>query len=380
VAGRFDRTTCLGAGSPDRTAVGDLEKGILVLNGHRFARAAIVGVLTFATLGLAACGGDDDSGDSDDTAADGTTAGTTAETAESGDSGEMVTVGFVAVGPEGAWRAANEANIQATFTKEAGFDLKYAPAANLDQQSQIDAFTSFVDEGVDVILLSATEGAGWEDSLRRAQEAEIPVVLIDRGIEPDDPSLYVTRIAPDNVQVSKGLAEWAVGAFPDGARYFTLEGPAGVSVVNERNRGWDEVIGEVPGFEKVGAQTANWTVEEAKSVFETVLKAENNDIQLVFAQNDEMGLGAALAVEEAGLTPGVDVKIATIDGTRGALEALAAGRLSFVAEYNPLFGETALDVVNKTLAGEEVESSVIVPSGTFESPEAAAEALPSREY
>jgi ABC-type sugar transport system substrate-binding protein len=355
-----------------------LEKGIHVLNGHRFARAAIVATLTLATLGLAACGGDDD--DSEATAPDGTTAGAAATTAEAGDSGDLVTVGFVAVGPEGAWRAANEANIQATFTKEAGFDLKYAPAANLDQQSQIDAFTSFVDEGVDVILLSATEGAGWEDSLGRAQEAEIPVILIDRGIEPDDPSLYVTRIAPDNVSVSKGVAEWALAEFPDGARYFTLEGPAGVSVVNERNRGWDEVIGEVPALEKVGAQTANWSTEEAKSVFETVLKAENNDIQLVFAQNDEMGLGAALAVEEAGLTPGVDVKIATIDGTRGALEALAAGRLSFVAEYNPLFGATALDVVNKTLAGEEVESSVIVPSGTFDSPDAAADALPTREY
>ena len=105
-------------------------------------------------------------------------------------------------------------------------------------------------------------------------------------------------------------------------------------------------------LKKVGAQTANWSTEEAKSVFETVLKANNNDIQLVFAQNDEMGLGAVQAVEEAGLNPGKDVKIATIDGTKPALEALAAGELSFVAEYNPLFGETALDVVKKALDGE----------------------------
>jgi simple sugar transport system substrate-binding protein len=110
------------------------------------------------------------------------------------------------------------------------------------------------------------------------------------------------------------------------------------------------------------------------------LRANNNDIQLVFAQNDEMGLGAALAVEEAGLTPGVDVKIATIDGTRGAMEALAEGRLSFVAEYNPLFGETLLDVVRKALAGETVDSYIIVPSLTFDSPEAAQEALPDRQF
>jgi len=293
---------------------------------------------------------------------------------------DLATIGFVAVGPEGAWRQANESNIQDTFTKEAGFDLKYAPATNNDQKSQIDAFTSFVDEGVDVILLSATEGSGWEDSLERAKEAEIPVVLIDRGIEPDDTSLYATRIAPDNIAVSESVADWAKTAFPEGGKYFTLEGPAGVSVVNERNEGWDDVIGSDSSFTKIGAQTANWSTEEAKSVFETVLKSNGNDVQLVFAQNDEMGLGAVQAVEEAGLTPGVDVKIATIDGTKSALEALSAGKLSFVAEYNPLFGDTALEAVQKLLDGDSVESSIVVESATFDSPEAATTALPDRKF
>jgi galactofuranose transport system substrate-binding protein len=348
-----------------------------------FAFVAVVA----ASIGVAACGSDDDASDdgaSATEATEATEATTATDSTESGSdaapSGDPISVGFVAVGPEGAWRAANEANMQETFSTENGFDLKYAPATNLDQKSQIDAFTSFVDEGVDVILLSATEGAGWEDSLTRAQEAEIPVILIDRGIDPDDPSLYVTRIAPDNFEVSKGVAEWAVGEFPDGANYFVLEGPAGVSVVNERNDGWDSVMDDQSQFVKVGAQTANWSAEEGKSVMETVLKANDNNIQLVFAQNDEMGLGAALAVEEAGLVPGVDVKIATIDGTKGAMEALAAAQLSFVAEYNPLFGDTAVDVVMKALAGESVDSYIIVPSGTFNSPEAAQEALPTRQY
>jgi ABC-type sugar transport system, periplasmic component len=323
-------------------------------------RRTLMGVAGAAVLALAlsACGGGNGAEGDDD----------------------RIVIGFVAVGPEGAWRAANEQNIKDTFTAEAGYELKYAPATNLDQQSQIAAFTSFVDEGVDIILLSATEATGWEASLRRAQEAGIPVILVDRGIEPDDSSLYVTRVAPDNIEVAKAVANWAVKEFPDGANYFTLEGPPGVGVVNERNKGWDSVIGSRPEFVKVGAQTANWSAEEAKSVFETVLRANNNNIQLVFAQNDEMGLGAALAVEEAGLVPGVDVKIATIDGTRGALEALADGRLSFVAEYNPLFGETLVEVVRKALAGESVDSYIIVPSLTFDSPEAAAEALPNRKF
>lgn len=323
---------------------------------RRIATIAAAGAIA---LGLAACSSGTGSTDGGD---------------------DLATVGFVAVGPEGAWRQANETNIQDTFTKEAGFDLKYAPATNNDQKSQIDAFTSFVDEGVDVILLSATEGSGWEDSLERAKEAEIPVVLIDRGIEPDDTSLYATRIAPDNIAVSESVAEWAKSALPEGGKYFTLEGPAGVSVVNERNEGWDEVIGADSAFTKIGAQTANWSTEEAKSVFETVLKSNGNDVQMVFAQNDEMGLGAVQAVEEAGLTPGKDVKIATIDGTKSALEALSESKLSFVAEYNPLFGDTALEAVQKLLDGDTVESSIVVESATFDSPEAAATALPDRKF
>ena len=297
-----------------------------------------------------------------------------------GSSDDPVTIGFVAVGPEGAWRQANEQNIQDTFTEDAGYTLKYAPATNLDQKSQIDAFTSFIDEGVDLILLSATEGSGWEESLGRAQEAEIPVILIDRGIEPDDTELYATRLAPDNVAVSTSVAEWAKSTFPDGAKYFVLEGPAGVSVVNERNEGWAQAMEGESAFTDLGSQTANWSTEEAKSVFETVLKSNGNDVQLVFAQNDEMGLGAAQAVQEAGLTPGEDVKIATIDGTKAALEALAAGTLSFVAEYNPLFGEQALEAVNTVLDGGDVESYIQIESTTFDSPEAAEEALPDRKY
>jgi len=322
-----------------------------------FAGVALAGAMAFS---LVACSSGDDS----------------AGSANSGE--ELTTIGFVAVGPEGGWRTANEQNIQDSFSKENGFDLKYAPATNGDQNSQITAFTSFIDEGVDAILLSATEATGWESVLKRAQEAEIPVVLLDRGIEPNDTSLYTSHIAPDNVGISASAAEWANEQFPDGAKYVVLEGPPGLSVVNDRNKGWDENVAD--NLTKLESQSANWSTEEAKSVFETILKANNNDVQLVFAQNDEMGLGAALAVEEAGLKPGTDVKIITIDGTKAALEALAAGRLSFVAEYNPLFGDTAIDVVNSALAGESVESEIVVPSVTFDSPEAAAEALPTRQF
>ena len=291
--------------------------------------------------------------------------------------GDVITVGFVAVGPEGGWRDANEQAVKDAFTTEAGFDLKYAPAASpSDQKSQLDAFSTFVNDEFDVILLTATEASGWEDSLELAKEAEIPVILLDRGVDaPED--LYVTRIAPDNVQVAGQVGAWAAETFPEGANYYVLEGVPGLSVVQERNDGFNAEIEGKSGWNLVGAQTANWSTDEGKSVIETVLKANNNDIQFIFAQNDEMGIGAAQAVVAAGLVPGTDVKIATIDGTLGALEALAAGELSFVAEYNPFFGDIAVDVVKKALAGDAVDAVIIVDGETFDSPEAAQAALDS---
>ena len=313
-----------------------------------------VGVGALA-LGLAGCSGGGDSGD-----------------AESGD--DLTTVGFVAVGPEGGWRDANEQAIKDAFTEEAGFDLKYAPAASpTDQKSQIDAFATFVNDEVDVILLTATEASGWDDSLELAQEAEIPVILLDRGVDSSE-DLYVTRIAPDNVNVAGTVGDWAVETYPEGANYYTLEGVPGLSVVNERNEGFDAAIEGKDGWNEIGSQTANWTADEGKSVIETVLK-ENPDLQFIFAQNDEMGIGAAAAVTAAGLVPGTDVKIATIDGTTPALEALAAGELSFVAQYNPFFGDLAVDAVNAALAGESVEKNIIVPGETFDSAEAGQAAL-----
>jgi galactofuranose transport system substrate-binding protein len=334
-------------------------------NRRRRRLTALAGALTLV-IGLSAC-----------TPTPSPSPAATPDTTPAGTG--LVTVGFVAVGPEGAWRNANEQNVQDTFTKAAGFDLKYAPAANLDQKSQIDAFTAFVDEGVDIILLSATEATGWEASLKRAQEAEIPVILVDRGISPDDTSLYATRLAPNNVSVARSIAEWLVSNHPEGGEYITLEGPAGVGVVDERNQGFDEVMSSHPEWVKVGAQTANWKVDEGKSVTETFLKS-NPNIRFIFAQNDEMGLGASEAVTEAGKVVGKDVLIATIDGTRNAMEALAAGKLSFVAEYNPLFGDQLLEAVKKALAGEAQPSYIEVVSTTFDSPEAAQAALPDRKF
>ncbi len=321
------------------------------------ARAAIVAAAAVSLFGLTACS----------TAINGADALVTGATAGPAATKELVKVGFVAVGADDAWRAANEADIRGSFTKEAGFDLEFSPAKNRDQKSQIAAFNAFVDEGVKVILLSATDSTGWEDSLTRAQLAQIPVILIDRGIEPDKTSLYATRIAPGDAEAGKAIATWALTAFPEGTSYFVLEGPPGSTVVKDRNNGWDGVMTAHPEFVKIGAEQANWSADDAKADTATMLAATENGVGLIFAQSEEMALGAIQAVEEAGLVPGTNVKIVTIGASKDALQALFDGRLSFVAEYNPLLGQTAVKVVRTVLGGATIDPLVAVPSATFAS-------------
>ncbi len=320
------------------------------------SRAVTVVAATMGLVGLTACS----------TAINGADALNTLATAGPS-SAPLSTVGFVAVGPDDAWRAANEADMRAAFTEEEGFDLDFAPAQNRDQESQIEAFNAFVDEGVDVILLSATESSGWEDSLARAQLAEIPVILIDRGIEPDKTNLYATRIAPGDAAAGKALASWALAAFPEGVSYFVLEGPSGSPVVNDRSSGWDGVMIDHPEFVKIGAEAADWSLEQAKSKTATMLAVPENGVSLIVAQNEAMALGAIQAVEEAGLVPGTNVKIVTVGGSRETMQALFDGRLSFVAEYNPLLGQTAVKVVRAVLAGGTIDPLVAVPSATYAS-------------
>ena len=261
----------------------------------------------------------------------------------SSDSGKK-TVGFVAVGPEGGFRTANEKDIQKAF-EDAGFDLTYSPTQNNDQQKQIQAFNKFVNDEVDAIILSSTEDSGWDDSLKKAAEAEIPVFTVDRNVDVKDAEAkkaIVAHIGPSNVWCGEQAAEFVNKNFPDGANGFILEGPAGLSVVKDRGTGWgNKVASNVKVLE---SQSANWSTDEAKTVTAGLLdKYKSDNPQFIFAQNDEMGLGAAQAVDAAGLKG--KVKIITIDGTKNALQALVDGDLSYVIEYNPIFGKETAQAV-----------------------------------
>lgn len=314
-------------------------------------------VAASALVSLAACGSGSDS----------------SSEAKSGSKDGSYKVGFVAVGPEGGFRTANEKDIQDAF-KKAGIELIYSPTQNNDQQKQIQAFNKFVNDEVDAIVLSSTEDSGWDESLKLAKEAEIPVFTVDRNVDTKlskDESPIVSHIGPSNEWAGEQAAKFVNENFKDGANGFILEGPAGLSVVKDRQTGWDKAINS--NIKVLESQSANWSTDEAKTVTAGLLdKYRGDNPQFVFAQNDEMGLGAAQAVDAAGMKG--NVKIITIDGTKAALQALVDGDLSFVIEYNPIFGETTATAVKDYLDGKKIESNYEIESKTF-TLESAKEAL-----
>ncbi|TFC05652.1 ABC transporter substrate-binding protein [Cryobacterium adonitolivorans] len=291
---------------------------------------------------------------------------------------EDLIVGFSQVGAESGWRAANTKDIQAAF-EDAGIELKFSDAQQ-KQENQIKAIRSYIQQGVDVIAFSPVVESGWDTVLKEAKDADIPVVLTDRSVDSADTSLYVSFLGSDFVEEGKKAGNWATEEFADAdaVKIIQLEGTTGSAPAIDRAEGFADVIGSDPKFEIVASQTGDFTRSGGKQVTEALLKS-NPDVDLIYAHNDDMGLGAIEAIEAAGLKPGVDIKILTIDAVKDGMQALADGKINFIVECSPLLGKQLVDIVNKVVAGEEVETRIVTEETTFTQEEAIA-ALPDRQY
>jgi len=328
------------------------------------ARTRLTGVLAgVAVLALAACssGGGSTDGSSNDAGGDG------------GGGGDTISVGFSQVGAESGWRAANTKSIQESLTAENGIDLKFSDAQQ-KQENQIKAIRDFIDQGVDVIAFSPVVETGWDEVLQEIKDAEIPVVLVDRTVDTTVEDPYVTWIGADFKQEGITAGEWVKANYPD-AKIFELQGTLGSGAQVDREAGFDATVGE---SHILGKASGNFTRAEGKAAMEAALQAYP-DMNLLFAHNDDMGLGAIEAIEAAGKVPGKDIKIITIDGVRDGMQALADGKINFIVECSPLLGPQLMDLAKKIVAGEEVPARVVTEETTF-TQEQAREALPSRQY
>ena len=289
-------------------------------------------------------------------------------------------VGFAQVGAESAWRTANSASMRGEAEKR-GVDLKFVDAQQ-KQENQIKAIRAFIAQKVDVILLAPVVSAGFEPVLKEAKAAKIPVILTDRSVTVSDPSLYVTFIGSDFTEEGRRVGKWLVEKTGGKGNIVELQGTTGAAPAIERKKGFEEAIAGSPDLKIVMSQTGEFTRAKGKEVMQAFIKSaqgKNEKIDVVFAHNDDMALGAIQALQEAGMKPGTEPLVVSIDGVKGAFEAMVAGTLNATCECNPLIGPIVFDTAEKIVAGQTVDKKLVTHDDFYDQSNAKA-ALPDRKY
>ena len=257
-----------------------------------------------------------------------------------------MTVGFSQIGSESGWRAA-ETSVAKTEAEKRGITLKIADAQQ-KQENQIKAIRSFIAQGVDAIFIAPVVQTGWEPVLQEAKEADIPVFLLDRNITVKDDSLFMTGVAADSVHEGAVAADWLVRQLDGKAcNVVELQGTVGASVALDRKKGFLDTVAKVPTIKIIRTQSGDFTRSKGKEVMESFIKAENNgkNICAVYAHNDDMAIGAIQAIKEAGLKPGKDIKIISIDGVPDIFKAMIAGEANASVELTPNMAGPAFDAL-----------------------------------
>src|SRR3954465_10433140 len=257
-----------------------------------------------------------------------------------------LTVGFSQIGSESGWRAA-ETSVSKSEAAKRKINLKIADAQQ-KQENQIKAIRSFIAQGVDAIFLAPVVSSGWDAVLKEAKEAKIPVVLLDRDIDPSGKDLYLTAVTSDSVHEGEVAGEWLAKTVGGKAcNVVELQGTVGASVATNRKKGFDAVVAKTPNLKVVRSQTGEFTRAKGKEVMESFIKAENGgkSICAVYAHNDDMMVGAIQAMKEAGLKPGKDVLTVSIDAVPDIFKAIAAGEANATVELTPNMAGPALDAI-----------------------------------
>ncbi|MFC3628517.1 galactofuranose ABC transporter, galactofuranose-binding protein YtfQ [Paracoccus angustae] len=265
--------------------------------------------------------------------------------AATGAQAEGETVGFAQIGSESGWRAA-ETTLTRQQAEERGIQLQFSDAQQ-KQENQIAAIRSFIAQGVDAILLAPVVATGWDSVLQEAKEAEIPVVLLDRQVDSSD-DLYLTAVGSNLVHEGEVAGEWLAQEVGDReCRIVELQGTTGSSPAIDRKTGFENAIKDHPNLSIVRSQTGDFTRALGKEVMESFLQAENGgkDICALYAHNDDMAVGAIQAIKEAGLKPGSDILVVSIDGVPDLFQAMANGEANATVELTPNMAGPAFDAL-----------------------------------
>lgn len=280
-------------------------------------------------------------------------------------------LGFIQVGAESSWRVANSQSIKQAARDE-GIDLRFI---NVDEDNilndfhkqikQKEAIRTFIKEGVDVIGISPVIETGWEDVLEEAKSTDIPIILSDRMVKAND-SLWTCFLGSDFIEEGRRAARWLISERGlENTNIVELRGNDGSAPANGRNRGFREVLDNNDNYKIVFSESGDFKMEYGYRIVEKLLSNKEYNIDVIYAHNDDMILGAIKAIENKGLVPGKDIMLISVDATKGAFKAMVAGKLNCAIECNPLLGPELMKLVSDISKGKNIPIRIITEEGVF---------------
>ena len=324
-------------------------------------------------IGLTACGSGSapasstastDTESTSDSTSDSASASTDTA-ADTSASGELIKVGIINNDPnESGYRTANDKDLKAMFTEENGYEASFAYSLKNDEQ--ITAAQKFIQDGVDYLLLSAADTAGWDSVLKDAQDAGIRVILFDRTIDADA-SLYEASIVSDMAKEGQTAVDWLKGQGLSEYKIIHLQGVMGSAAQQGRSGALDEAVAS-DGWTLVTQQTAEWNAEKAQQIVQSVIDS-GESFNVIYAENDDMAKGAVAALDKANISHGVgkDVIVMGFDCNKWALEELLNQNWNYDGQCNP-FQASYIDDIIKTLesGGTISEKTIIMEEKGFD--------------
>ncbi len=268
-------------------------------------------------------------------------------------------VGFAQSESNNQWRIAETNSMEAEARKR-GWQLVYTDAAS-SAAKQVSDVNSMIAQGVDLIFLVPREERPLIPAVRAAKGAGIPVILIDRSVDPAlaKPGVdYLTFIGSDFVEEGRRVAEWLVTKTGGNAKIIELEGSVGASPANDRKKGFDDALKSHPGMVILASQSGDFVRDTGRQVTQTLLQA-HPDATAIYAHNDEMALGAITAVQAAGKVPGKDIIICSIDGEKDAVQDVIDGKIGAICQCSPDFGPVAFSTAAQYFANGIVPPRIV---------------------
>ena len=222
-----------------------------------------------------------------------------------------------------------------------------------------------LDQGVQLLIVAPLNSDGLQPAFDAAKAKKVPVVTIDRKVTSTPCTDYLTFIGSDFVQQGKRAADEMIRVTGGTGKVAILLGSSGNNVTTDRTSGFVNELKTAPGLTVVARQTGDFDRAKGQATMEQLIQS-NPDITAVYAENDEMGIGAVNALKAAGKKPGKDVKLVSVDGTHNAVQAIVDGDYNAVVESNPRFGRLAFQALADFESGKGVPASIVISDKQYD--------------